>query len=169
VSRRSAVVVIYGPKGAGKSWVAEELGRRAGVHHVDADRLVLDLLDRGQRPDARRGWLDQVETEVARALEEHPVVSVEATGAWDSDWILADDLAAAGRRVLSVWVTAPLEVTLERLAGRRGRTVPVTPEDARWIHGEATRRAAGRSFTAVIDTAGAPQPSRLSALLETLG
>jgi adenylate kinase family enzyme len=47
VRRLPTVVVFYGPKGAGKSWVAAELSRRAGVWHVDADLLVLDLLDQG--------------------------------------------------------------------------------------------------------------------------
>jgi hypothetical protein len=42
-----------------------------------------------------------------------------ATGARDSDWILADRLAAAGYRQLQVWVTAPLDVALDRLADRR--------------------------------------------------
>jgi shikimate kinase len=78
-------VALYGPKGAGKSWVAAELSRRAGVRHVDADLLVLDLLDQQVRPDRRLGWLDQVETAVRRAVGEHRCVSVEATGAWDSD------------------------------------------------------------------------------------
>lgn len=147
--RPPSVLVIYGPKGAGKSWVADELRRRAGVAHVDTDRVVLDLLDRGERPDPRLGWLEQVESEVRGALGDHAAVSVEATGAWDSDWILADRLTAAGYRVLQVWVTGPLEVTLDRLAHRRGRLahrrgrkVPVTAEEAQWIHGKATRRAA---------------------------
>jgi len=61
VRRLPTVVVLYGPKGAGKSWVAAELSRRAGVRHVDADLLVLDLLDQEVRPDPRLGWLDQVE------------------------------------------------------------------------------------------------------------
>ena len=98
--------------------------RRAGVQHVDADRVVLDLLDRGARPDPQLGWLDQVEAEVLRAVGEHPLVSVEATGAWDSDWMLADRLAGSGCRVLLVWVTAPLEVTLQRLAAGAGADLP---------------------------------------------
>jgi predicted kinase len=168
VRHLSTVVVLYGPKGTGKSWVADELCRRAGVQHVDADRVVLDLLDRGGRPDVRLGWLDQVEAEVRRAVGEHLLVSVEATGAWDSDWMLADRLAAAGCRVLLVWVTAPLEVTLPRLAGRRSRKVPVSREEAEWIYGEATRRAAVRSFTAVLDTSGTPDPSKLDQLVTLL-
>ena len=164
----STVVVVYGPKAAGKSWVADELRRRAGVQHVDADRVVLDLLDRGARPDPQLGWLDQVEAEVLRTVGEHPLVSVEATGAWDSDWMLADRLAASGCRVLLVWVTAPLEVTLQRLAGRRSRKVPVSRQDAAWIHGEATRRAAARSFAAVLDTSGTPDASKLDKLVTLL-
>ena len=41
------VLVLYGPKAVGKSQVADVLQRRLGVHYVDADRLVLDLLAAG--------------------------------------------------------------------------------------------------------------------------
>jgi hypothetical protein len=140
----------------------------AGARHVDADLLVLDLLDQEERPDPRLGWLDQVETAVWRAVGEHPCVSVEASGAWHSDRILADRLTAAGCRVLSAWVTAPLEVTLEGLAGRRSRKVPVSRQDARWIHEQATRPAAGRSFAASIDTFAAPDPSTMDHLVTPL-
>jgi shikimate kinase len=161
-------VVLYGPKGAGKSWVAEELERRAGVRHVDVDQLVLELSSQGRRPDRERGWLEEVQAEVHRVASDHVLVSVEATGAWDSDWMLADRLAAAGYRVVPVWVAAPLEVTLDRLTHRRSRKVPVSLEEARWIYGEATRRAETHRFTAVVDTAGAPEPSRLNELLAVL-
>ena len=165
---RSIVVVLYGPKGAGKSLVAEQLNRLAGVHHVDVDRMVLELSARGRRPDPEQGWLKEVEAEVSCAAGEHPLVSVEATGAWDSDWMLAGHLAAAGCLVLPVWVTTPLEVTLHRLARRRTCKVPVSSQQARWIQAEATRRAATHTFTAVIDTAGTPEPSRLNELLALL-
>lgn len=162
---RPTVVVLYGPKGAGKSWVAAELERRAGVHHVDADRLVLELSARGRSPDPDRGWLAEVEAEVGRATAGHERVSVEATGAWESDWMLADDLTASGCRVLAVWVTAPLEVTLDRLAHRRTGKVPVSTQEARRIHAEASRRAEAHRFTATIDTAGPVDPSRLDDLV----
>ena len=168
MGRRPTVVVLYGPKGAGKSWVAGELDRRAGVHHVDADRLVLEWSARGRCPDPEQGWLAEVEEEVHAATGRYERVSVEATGAWDSDWTLAEHLAAAGYRVLSVWVTAPVEVTLDRLAHRRTRKVLVSPGEARWIHAEASRRAATHLFTAVVDTAGPPEPSQLDDLLQRL-
>ncbi|MFL5911530.1 MAG: hypothetical protein ACJ768_13270 [Gaiellaceae bacterium] len=44
----------------------------------------------------------------------------------------------------------------------------MSPQEARWIHQEATRRAATRSFTAVIDTSGRPEPSRLDELVKIL-
>ena len=99
----ASVVVIYGPKGAGKSWVPDELRRRAGVAHVDADRVVLD----------------------------HAVVSLEAIGAWDSDWILADRLAAAGYRVLQVRVTARWRSRSTGLPTGGAERCPVTVDEAR--------------------------------------
>ena len=65
-------------------------------------------------------------------------------------------------------LTAPLEVTLERLAGRRSRKVPVSRQETRWIHKEATRRAAGRSFAAIIDTFATPDPSKVDHLVTLL-
>jgi predicted kinase len=161
------VVVLYGAKAVGKSWVAEELRRRVGVHHVDADRLVLGLMSRGECPDPEYGWLGPVEEEVRRALVVHWRVSVEATGAWDSDWMLADRLAASGCRVVTVWITASLQVAWGRLAERKGGKVPVSAREAVWIHAEATRRAAARSFDAAIDTSG-PRPADLGQLWSLL-
>ena len=121
----ATVIVLYGPKAVGKSWVAQALVDRLGVRHVDVDALVLDLLAAGVRPDPADGWLAWVEQRVVAALDTHPLVSVEATGAWDSDWRLADDLEARGVRVLRVWVSAPKHVTLQRLEERTARRVPV--------------------------------------------
>src|SRR3954469_18122340 len=117
----TTVVVLYGPKAAGKSQVAEILRARHRVAHVDADALVLELLTRGVRPHPQLGWLPQVEDAVEDALEAGGAVSIEATGAWDSDWQLAQDLEDRGHVVLRVWVSAPLELTLRRLAERTAR------------------------------------------------
>jgi shikimate kinase len=146
------VVVLYGPKAAGKSQVAEALRSQHRVAHVDADALVLDLLAVGAQPHPERGWLSEVEDALTDALQEHQAVSVEATGAWSSDWQLADDLEAAGYRVARVWVFAPLEVTLKRLARRTTRKAPVTEDEARSIWTRATEQAEHRRFDLVLDT-----------------
>ena len=85
----------------------------------------------------------------------HRWVVVEATGAWASDWALAERLEQRGVRVVRVWVTAPLEVTLRRLTERRTSTVKVSEREARRIFQAATANAANRRFDAVVDTEGA--------------
>jgi shikimate kinase len=162
------VVVLYGPKAAGKSWVAQQLERRAGVHHVDADRLVLQLLARGESADPALGWLDPVEQAVLAAAVDYAQVSVEATGAWPSDWELSRRLGSAGQRVLRVWVTAPLAVTLERLASRPAGKVPATRAEARRLYSEATRRAAQEALDLVLDTDGQPNEAVVDPLLRLL-
>ena len=173
--RPPAVLVIYGPKGAGKSWVADELRRRAGVAHVDTDRVVLDLLDRGERPDPRLGWLEQVESEVRGALGDHAAVSVEATGAWDSDWILADRLTAAGYRVLQVWGDGAARGHPRPACPPAGQTCPPAGQKSAGDGGggavdprQSDAAGRGRSFAAIIETSGRPEASRLDRLLESL-
>ena len=76
----------------------------------------------------------------------------------DSDWRLADDLEARGVRVLRVWVSAPKQAVLQRLADRTtARRVPVSAQEASWIYDQATLQAAGRRLDARIAT-GEPPP-----------
>ena len=164
----ATAIVLYGPKAVGKSWVAEVLRTHLGVAHVDADELVGDLLAAGTPPNPVDGWLTWVRRRVVDALTRHALVTVEATGAWDSDWRLADDLEATGTRVLRVWVSAPREVAMGRLAGRTSRRVPVSAEEASWIYDQATARAAGRRLDAWIDTGRPPDPAAVVAELRPL-
>jgi hypothetical protein len=152
VTSSAVVVVLDGPKAAGKSQAAHVLQTEHGVDDIDADLRVLRLLDAGISPHPQDGWLTHIVEEVWAALDNHHAESVEATGAWDSDWQLADDLEAAGVRVLRVWISAPLGVTLDRLAGRATRRAPVTAEEARWIWTAATEQSSRRRFDLVLDT-----------------
>jgi gluconate kinase len=164
----ASAIVLYGPKAVGKSWVAQTLTDHLGVHHVDVDGLVLGLLAAGVRPDPVDGWLACVERAVVAALHTHEVVSVEATGAWDSDWRLADDLQATGIRVLRVWVSTAKQIALQRLADRTVRRVPVSAQEASWIYDQATTKAAGRRLDAQIDTASPQDPALVLAVLGPL-
>ncbi len=148
----TTVVVLYGPKAAGKSQVAEILRAQHGVTHVDADALVLQLLAQGVRPHSQLGWLPQVEDAIEAALKASGAVSIEATGAWDSDWQLAQDLEDRGHVVLKVWVSAPLELTLRRLAERTARKAPVTHAEARAIWTAANKQATHHTFDLTLNT-----------------
>ncbi len=108
------VLLLVGPEAVGKSWVAAVAEQRLGVRHVDADRLVLDRIAAGEHPDPVDGWLAPVQQAVLQVLGPHRTVSVEATGAWDSDWRLAQELATEHVRVVRVLVWT----TRERRRGR---------------------------------------------------
>lgn len=147
-------MLLYGPKAVGKSWVAAVLANRLNVFFIDADLLVLELLEKGIEPDARDGWLVPVKESVLAALAQTDLVCVEATGAWDSDWALAEELADSGSRVLRIWVWTTKDVAMGRLASRTARRAPVSVEEAAWIYDSATDRAARMHFDARIDTTG---------------
>jgi hypothetical protein len=51
-----------------------------------------------------------------------------------------------------MWVSAPKQVALQRLADRTARRVPVSAREASWIYDQATIQAAGRRLDARIDT-----------------
>lgn len=151
VGRR--VLILYGPKAVGKSTIAGILSDHLGVHHVDTDPLVLDLLNQGAHPDGDLAWLPYVEEAVLVALEVHPLVSVEATGAYESDWLLLDHLSDSASRAIPVWVWAPEDVALGRLAARKAhKRVPISKADALRIHRAAMQQAQGRTFCATFDT-----------------
>jgi gluconate kinase len=147
-------VVIMGPKAVGKSRVANVLDRCCGVHHVDPDEVILRLIALGERPDPETGWLAQVEAALDDALRIHDRISTEATGAWDSDWLLIRDLGSRGVIVRTIWVAAPLDLTLTRLAARSEHKVPTTADEAAWYHREATRKAHDVTFDLVLDGSG---------------
>src|SRR6185295_13135891 len=99
-SALGTLLLLAGSKGVGKSWVAQIAEREFGVHYVDADVLILDLMANGSSPDPEDGWLAPVQEAVFDALAQHPAVSVEITGAWDSDYELARNVEQRGHRAV---------------------------------------------------------------------
>jgi dephospho-CoA kinase len=166
--RLGTLLVLAGPKGAGKSWVADVAARQFGVHYLDADLLILDLLEKGSRPDPIDGWLNPVRGAVLDALTRYPAVSAEITGAWDSEYKLIGDVRDAGHRVARIWVIAPLEETLSRLRDRTTRKVPVTEAEARLTYRQAVDRARLEHWDVTIETSGNEQPEAASAVIRRL-
>ncbi len=145
------VIVLYGPKAVGKTQIARLLERELGFRHVDCDRVVLELVARGVDPDPVTGWLSNTEEAVTASLAAGPVC-VEATGAFESDWQLADDLSQAGNRVLRGWIFASLEISVERLRSRPEVRAPVSVEEAIAIYQAATDRAQTEAFDFTVNT-----------------
>lgn len=75
--RDRTVFVLFGPKGVGKTHIARLLRSILGIHHVDADPIVLDLMSKGIQPDPTYGWLEPVQRAVEEALTDHSVVAME--------------------------------------------------------------------------------------------
>jgi predicted ABC-type ATPase len=100
-------LLLAGPKGVGKSWVSQLAEREFAVHYVDADLLILALLEKGASPDPEDGWLAPVQAVVFDALARYRAVSAEITGGWDSDCRLARNVEQRGYRVLKVLLSAP--------------------------------------------------------------
>ncbi len=140
------VVVLYGPKAVGKTKLARRLKEELSIDHIDPDELVLMWTAKGIKTDPELGWLEPVLDRVILQLETSDTVSVEATGAWKSDWQLADNLESTGIKVLRVWLNAPEEILIERLRSRREKRFPVTEAEAKEIHEKATTEAMNRSF-----------------------
>lgn len=162
------VILLVGPKGVGKSWAAQVLSSTLGIVYVDADLLIFDLLRAGHIPEPEAGWLIPVERAVFDALAGSDTVSVEATGAWDSDYQLAQDLEAVGHRVIRVWLKAPEETTILRLIARPPKKVPISEADARWIYARSVARAARENWDLEVDLSGDKDPERIADLVRAI-
>lgn len=159
----SVVIVLYGPKAAGKTWVASVLRDRLHIDRVDPNPLVLDLTARGIEPDPEDGWLIYIVEAVRDALQRSVVVSTEATGAWDSDWRLAERCSELGARVIRAWISAPLDETLARLRRGRDTRYPVEEAEARRIYAAATANAQRQSFDLSFETGELPDADEIAA------
>jgi len=162
------VLFLVGPKAVGKTWVAETLRSALGIAYVDADVLILDLLSAGQQPDPDVGWLMPVERAVRDALTSSDSVSVEATGAWDSDYQLAHDLEGGGHRVIRVRLTAPEETTIARLLARPSKKVPVSEAEARSIFAKSNARAALERWDLEVDLSGNEDAEHIADLVRAI-
>ena len=162
------VLLLYGPKAVGKSHIARTLAARFSVEHVDPDAVVLEALARGAEPDPTEGWLTPIREVVLAALAPSGGVVTEATGAYVSDWVLGDELQSVGIRVVRVHITAPWEVTRERISARSEDRVAVSPEEARAIFRRSAENTRDRAFALAIDTTKALTEDEITRLFRPL-
>jgi gluconate kinase len=158
------VVILGGPRGVGKTYVAELLEETSGVSYVDGDSSILGWMEAGIEPDPDDGWLEPMRDEVLRRLDTNVSVSVEVTGEWESEYKLMQRLEDAGHRLLRLWLTAPEEEVIERLMNRtRERRLPATELEGRGVYRRGAARAARERWDITLDISGPPNPALLLA------
>lgn len=130
-------VILVGPKGSGKSHIGRVLAARLGVHFFHVEPLWLayhrNCREAGRQPTIAEG-IAEVHPALAHALDQHPHVCVETTGA--SSEILDALLSLRPRsEIVIARVMAPLELCLQRI-GTRDQTdqIPLETEAIRKVH-----------------------------------
>jgi len=119
--RLTKTIALVGMMGAGKSSVGKRLAARLGAEFRDADAEIekaagcpiTEIFDRY----GEKAFRDGERRVIARLLGEAPHVLATGGGAF----IDPQTRAAIKERAVSVWIDAPLELLLERVARRDTR------------------------------------------------
>jgi len=148
------VVLLVGPKGAGKSTIGQLLATRLGVRFLRVEPLFLEVRAAlgPSHPDYERRGFEAVLSGLVDALAGHDVVCFESTGVSDHlPWLLSEIRKAA--RLHLVRVCAGPESCLERVRNRDASIhIPVSDDQVERIN----VRAAGvvLPWSAEIDNGG---------------
>lgn len=138
---RGRRVVITGFMGAGKTTVGRALARLLGEAFTDLDDAVAAAEGRGPRElidEEGEASFREAETRALRRELEAGAARVISTGG--GAWTLARNRAlVAEHGCLSVWLDAPFDLCLARIADEAGRTdrpLARDPERARLLYEE---------------------------------
>ncbi len=115
-----ALVALVGLPGSGKSWVAEELRRRAGALVLESDDLRKALFRRPTyRPEESRRLFDAIHAATGELLRRGVPVILDATNLIERERQPLYDIAgSAGARLILVRVVVPRWLVHRRLAHR---------------------------------------------------
>lgn len=122
VARPDRTIVLVGMMGVGKSTVGKRLANRLGVTFIDADAeieqaaglTIPEIFEKYGEPHFRDGE----RRVIARLLREEPAHVLAAGGGAFND---PETRELVGKRAISIWLTADLEVLATRVARRNNR------------------------------------------------
>ncbi len=133
------VLLLVGPKGAGKSTIGHLLATELGIHFLRVEPLFLAIRDDigAAHPEFEKRGFDAVFACVRHALAAHPIVCFESTGA---STLFPSFLARlrAIAQVLAVRVCASPEQYLDRVKNRDlSIHIPVSDDRVREVNAAA--------------------------------
>src|SRR4051794_22893634 len=110
----NSIILLVGPKGAGKSTIGEILEKRRGIQYVQAEQIFLKLRNEigSNHPDLEVKGYEALIVALEDALRRGHVVCFDSTGASSRFPDVVSSVSALGR-VIAIKVTAPNEVLLE--------------------------------------------------------
>lgn len=115
---RPTVIVLVGPKGAGKTFVGSTLERHLPLAFVRVEPIFLALYEQDpSTPDDSYEGYARVETVLKEVLSSQPVVCIETTGAAPVFERFLDSLHRS-YRLLLIKVTASPDVCVARVRSR---------------------------------------------------
>lgn len=153
-NQRKQVVILVGPKGAGKSTIGHFLATELGIHFLRVEPLFLALLDEmeASNPAFERRGFESVFEALSEALAQYDVVCFESTGASALLGPMLDRLGH-GARVIPIKVSAPPALCLERVHTRDASIhIPVSDDRVERINAMAF--GVKLSWAAEIDNGG---------------
>src|SRR5579863_10647158 len=128
---RQRTIALVGLMGAGKSSIGRRLAHALGLPFVDADEEVERAAARSI-PDifeelGEAAFRDGERRVIARLLDEPPHVLATGGGAFMNP----ETRALIGKKAISVWLKADMEVILRRVARRNDRPLLASAADPR--------------------------------------
>lgn len=155
------IVVLVGPKGAGKSTIGRLLADELGINFIRVEPLFLEVRSRlgANHPDFERQGFERVLDTVRHALRNHDEICFESTGASPHvAWLLSE--LARSARVLPIRILVESNQCLERIHRRDASVhIPVSDNDVERINALASKVVL--PWAADIDNRGDFDPERI--------
>jgi cytidylate kinase len=122
------LITISGPAGSGKSTAAASLAERLEYEHVSGGDIFRDLAAERELTPLELNKLAEVDDEIDRDLDRRQ----RETAAARDDLVLESRLAgwmAGNYADFRVWLDAPLDVRIARIADREDKTIETAREE----------------------------------------